>query len=147
MMMLNNLDAMIIDVETAFLEGVLDVEIYMDLPKGLEEDPSTECVKLEKAVYGVVQAARQYYKTFIGALRSVGFVGGYADPCLMMRKDHNGVVYVGIWVDDSLIVGDTAAIQATVRDLQETGFKLKTDGTLEDYLSCNITFDREKKNG
>jgi hypothetical protein len=65
----------------------------------------------------------------------------------MMRQDHNGVVYVGIWVDDSLIVGHTAAIEATVKDLQETGFKLKTDGTLEDYLSCNITFDKDKKNG
>ena len=37
-----------------------------------KQEPTTE-----------IQAARQYYKKFIEALRSIDFVGGYADPCLM----------------------------------------------------------------
>ena len=36
-MMMENLDSMIMDVETAFLYGDLDEEIYMEVPLGLDE--------------------------------------------------------------------------------------------------------------
>ena len=66
-MLLWNLDAKIVDVETAFLMGDLEENIYMDAPQGsgLSKD---ECVKLEKSMYGLVQAARQYYIKFSSAL-------------------------------------------------------------------------------
>lgn len=58
-----NLSAIIIDVETAFLHGDLDEMIYMEAPKGTGIRPF-ECVQLDKAVYGIVQAARQFYIKF-----------------------------------------------------------------------------------
>ena len=56
-------DADIVDVETAFLYGDLEEEIYMNIPEGLNEfgkekyDDKT-CFVLEKAMYGLAQAAR-----------------------------------------------------------------------------------------
>ena len=52
------LSAMLGDVETAFLYGESEEEIYMKAPKGLvlQED---ECLLLLKAIYGLVQASRQ----------------------------------------------------------------------------------------
>jgi Reverse transcriptase (RNA-dependent DNA polymerase) len=47
------------DGETAFLHGELDEEIYMDSPKGLP-NANNKCVKLKKALYGLVQSARQF---------------------------------------------------------------------------------------
>jgi len=82
-MLVWNLDAIIIDVESAFLYGDLDEEIYMDLPDrmtGFED----ECLLLLKAIYGLVQAARQWHKKLIEVLKKIGFKGGIADPCLMM---------------------------------------------------------------
>ena len=56
------------DIETAFLYGDLDEELWMQLPDGYSDfvfiyhsikvHPSTHCVKLKKALYGLVQAAR-----------------------------------------------------------------------------------------
>ena len=85
--MIWNLKAKIVDVETAFLHGDLDEEIYMEAPEGLGLDRDKECVLLEKSIYGLVQAARMYFLKFMKVLRIIGFVGGNADPCMMMRKN------------------------------------------------------------
>ena len=145
--MIWNLKAKIVDVETAFLHGELEEEIYMEAPEGLGLDRDMECVLLEKSIYGLVQAARMYFLKFMRVLRNIGFVGGNADPCMMMRKNEHGVCYIAIWVDDSLLIGHEAAIEQTIKDLKNSGFGLKIEGELDDYLSCEITFDRDNKIG
>jgi hypothetical protein len=138
------LDGMIIDVETAFLLGDLEEEIYMMSRKVHGDD---EVLLLQHSIYGLVQAARQYYKKFISVLRKLGFEGGHPDPCLLTRRNSSGVVFIAIWVDDSLLVGNQKAIEETIRDLKREGFTLKVEGSLQDYLSCEITIDRENKMG
>ena len=66
---LMNSEAVQFDIETAFLYGDLDEEIWMQLPEGYSDyvqeitnktiSSTTHCVKLKKALYGLVQAARQ----------------------------------------------------------------------------------------
>jgi len=50
----------------------------------------------------------------------------------------------GWMTDDSLLVGHEKAIQQTIDDLKKEGFDLTLDGSLDDYLSCEITFDKKK---
>ena len=57
----------------------------------------------------------------------------------MTCRDKNGIVFTSIWVDDSLLVGNTEAVDATIEDLRKEGFVLKVEGALDDYLSCEIT--------
>jgi hypothetical protein len=57
------------DIETAFLYGKLEEDLWMDIPDGYPKhfqekhgkqlDNHTHCLKLTKAIYGLVQAARQ----------------------------------------------------------------------------------------
>ena len=116
--------AKIVDIETAFLYGELDEDIYMTRPEGFGYDKD-KCALLKKACYGLVQAARQYYKFFIKILKKIGFVGGDADPCLMMRKNKSGVVYIAIWVDNSFLFGNDEAIHATIDNMKREGLSLK----------------------
>jgi len=55
------LHAVLLDVETAFLYGKLEEEIYMEIPLGYKEvyqDAGKETVlKLQMAMYGLVHAA------------------------------------------------------------------------------------------
>ena len=138
--------AKIVDVETAFLYGDLDEEIFMDCPPGMEHEED-ECLELNKSIYGLVQAARQYYLKFTQVLRKIGFIGGKADPCLFKRQDTNGTVFIAIWVDDSLLIGDDLAIEATIKDLRKAGFNLKIEGSLDDYLSCEISMNDNNTKG
>jgi Reverse transcriptase (RNA-dependent DNA polymerase) len=66
------LDTLIFDVVTAFLTGNLEEEIYMECPKGLEHEDD-EILQLLKAIYGLVQASRQYNKKFTSILKAIGF--------------------------------------------------------------------------
>ena len=84
MMMIDKYDAKIVDVETAFLYGDMEKEVYMTCPKIHVPD---EVLELSHSIYGLVQAACQYYKKFISVLKKIGFKGGYPDPCLLTRKN------------------------------------------------------------
>ena len=105
-----------IDVETAFLYGDLDEEIYMEIPKGYDEahpDENTDglCCLLNKAMYGLVQAARQFWKKFVTEFVKQGFEANEADPCLLYCKNELGICLVVMYVDDMLIVENEESIK------------------------------------
>jgi Reverse transcriptase (RNA-dependent DNA polymerase) len=90
-MILWGLDGLIFDVETAFLNGDLKEKIYVDCPEEMEHE-SDECLLLTKSIYGLVQAARQYFKRFEAILKGIGFKQCGSDPCLFMRTNELGLV-------------------------------------------------------
>ena len=96
-----------------------------------------QCVRLWKAIYGLVQVSRQYFKMFTKILKGLGFMGGDVDPCLMVKQSDVGIVYIGIYVDDCLLVGDIVVIEWTVDALNKE-FTTKQNEGLDDYLSCEV---------
>jgi hypothetical protein len=65
------------DVKTAFLNGVLEEEIYMLQPKGFRGKGNENMVcKLKRSIYGLKQASRQWYILFYNAITSYGFNDG-----------------------------------------------------------------------
>ena len=137
------LEGKIIDVETAFLNGDLDEDIYMDCPEGLDAEDD-ECLQLQRTIYGLVQAARQYFKKFVGGLKQIGFEGGQVDPCLLMKENNGERIYIGTYVDDNACIGTQSLINETIEELQKLGFKLKVMDDFTDYLSCEIIFSKDK---
>ena len=90
-MMLFGLSAKIVDVETAFLYGELDEEIYMECPPGMKSKAG-EILILGQCIHGLVQSARQYHKKAVKILQKIGFVGGDVDTCLFMKRSEKGLV-------------------------------------------------------
>ena len=72
-MMVETLDSLVMDVETAFLHGDIEEEIFMKSPIGMEEiDPGSsqeDCYQLKKGIYGLCQAARQFWKKFVDTIK------------------------------------------------------------------------------
>ena len=56
-----------------------------------------------------------------------------------------GPTYIGTYVDDNYVLGTKEAINAIVKGVNEQGLTVTIDKTLEDYLSCNIIFDKDKR--
>ncbi len=54
-------------------------------------------------------------------------------------------MFIAIYVDDYLLVGNEAAIDETCKLLQKEGFDLKIEDNIEDYLLCNIHFSKSGK--
>jgi hypothetical protein len=67
-----NLEASIVDVETLFLHGELQEEIYMNIPEGVSYD-SKHYLLIKKTIYGLLQSARVFYKNLISSLKLIGF--------------------------------------------------------------------------
>jgi Reverse transcriptase (RNA-dependent DNA polymerase) len=96
--------AVLLDVEVAFLNGDLDEVIYMECPKGLvgQED---EVVLLNKSMYGLLQAARQFFLKFCKTMKKVGFRQSQSEPCLFYKKMNDHMILMAIHVDDFYGIG------------------------------------------
>ena len=70
--------------------------------------------------------------------------GGNIDPCLLFKKTKKGLVLIGLYVDNLLIIGDEQDINLVIKDI-EKHFKVKIEGDLKDYLSCEIRFSADGK--
>jgi hypothetical protein len=99
-----DLQASIVDVETAFLHGNLQEEIYMNVPKSISQDDNN-CLLLKKTIYGVVQSEREFYNKLLSTLKSMGFTENKSEPCSLTRRINGKVIIIGIYVDDCLVVG------------------------------------------
>ena len=56
----------------------------------------------------------------------------------MTRRDEKGIVFVPIYVDDSLVVGNDAEIEPVIQDQKKDECMFKIDSYLDYYLSCKI---------
>ena len=76
-MILEELDAKVIDIKNAFLNGDLGHEIFMKMPEGykgcIQDYDDGKALKLDKAIYGLVQAPRQFWKKLTSKLKEAGF--------------------------------------------------------------------------
>ena len=63
-----------VDVKTAFLNGVVEEEVYVEQPLSFEtHDRESHVCKLKKALYGLKQAPRTWYGKIDIFLSSLGF--------------------------------------------------------------------------
>ena len=77
-----------LDIQNAFLHGVLEEEVFMRQPPGYENKgtPNYVC-KLDKALYGLKQAPRAWYSRLSMQLQELGFVPSKADTCSFTIKE------------------------------------------------------------
>ncbi|CAK9801638.1 Copia protein [Anthophora plagiata] len=92
------------DVKTAFLNGILKEEIYMKVPEGVTSKSNQVC-KLNKAIYGLKQAARCWFEVFEKSLVEKGFRSSSVDRCIYIldRGNISENIYVVLYVDDLVI--------------------------------------------
>ena len=117
--------AKIVDVETALLFGKLEEKIYRECPRGMCDVGKDDSFILNKGIYGLVHAARQHYRKAVKILKNLGFIGGNVDPCLYIKKSAKDIVYIALYIDDNLMVGNVKAIDDAMIALKNNGLVLK----------------------
>ena len=74
------------DVKSAFLNGLLQEEVFMEQPKGFQ-DPhfSDHVLRLKKALYGLKQALRAWYDHLTSYFLDCCFKRGQANQTLIVK--------------------------------------------------------------
>jgi hypothetical protein len=99
------------DVKIAFLNGVIEEEVYIDQPQGFElEDRKSHVCKLKKASYGLRQARRAWYGRIDSFLTSLGFTKSKADSNLYFKIMDNEPVILLLYVDDLFLTREEKLI-------------------------------------
>ena len=91
-MLIENLNGKVVVIDNAFLNGDLENKIYMKILEGYDEVISKDvdkeaCFILQNAIYGLVQAARQFWKNVEDKMQGEGFKLSEADPCMSCKED------------------------------------------------------------
>ena len=96
------------DVVTAFLNGDLKEEIYMQQPSGyIQPDKNGLVCKLKKSLYGLKQSPRCWNEKLCEHLKSLGFKESVADPCIFVRQKKELQIIV-VYVDDLILLSKSS---------------------------------------
>jgi histone deacetylase 1/2 len=129
-----------LDVQNAFLHGVLEEEVYMRQPPEYEdpEHPSYVC-KLDKALYGLKQAPRAWYARLCGKLVQLGFTPSRGDTSSLYYNKGLVTIFVLVYVNDIIVASSSpSATKALLHDL-EADFALKDLGNLHYFLGIEVS--------
>jgi histone deacetylase 1/2 len=109
-----------LDIQNAFLHGVLEEEVFMRQPPGFEDtsQPGYLC-RLDKALYGLKQAPRAWHARLSSVLCGLGFTASTADTSLFILRRRDLTLYLLVYVDDIIVVSSTsAAIDRLIHQLR-----------------------------
>lgn len=123
------------DVVTAFLQGDLDEEIYMEQPSGYDDGSGRYCL-LKRSIYGLKQAGRQWNMKLDKTLKDLGYSRCKTDPCIYMAKKSE--VVIAIYVDDFLIFYKNEDELEELKALLSQKFKMKDMGTAKGCIGIRI---------
>jgi hypothetical protein len=102
------------------------------------------CVRLLKALYGTVEAARLWYDLINKILTDHGFVNNPYDKCVLNKKLDNGdLLTVVLYVDDLLVTCSSAAEITKLKDFLMTKFPEVSfhSGTKIEYVGMTLDFE------
>lgn len=127
-----------LDVNNAFLHGDLHEEVYMTMPPGISIDSSSKVCRLQKSLYGLKQASKQWYFKLSSFLISLGYAQSQADHSLYVKSHHNCFTAILVYVDDIVIAGSSLSEIAQVKQVLDQKFRIKDLGKLRFFLGFEI---------
>eukprot|EP00253_Pinus_taeda_P021776 PITA_21776 len=126
------------DVKTAFLNGFIQEEMYIEQPQGFEvHGKESHVCRLKKALYGLKQAPRAWYSKIDTYLQGMGFTMSEADPNLYFNVISEEPLILVLYVDDLVITGAERLIEHCKGDLA-TEFEMKDIGLMHYFLGLEV---------
>ncbi|KAJ9554969.1 hypothetical protein OSB04_009583 [Centaurea solstitialis] len=127
------------DVKTAFLNGYLNEEIYLEQPEGfVVPGQENKVCRLIKSLYGLKQAPKQWHERFDTTVTNFGFRHNGADRCIYSKCTSDYTVVICLYVDDMLIIStDLEGISETKKYLS-SNFKMKDLGEVDTILGIKV---------
>ena len=131
-----------LDIKTAFLNGMIEEEIYVQQPPCYEEGPGNLACHLRRALYGLRQAPRQWHIRLKEELQDIGFTESEADPGLFTYNGKGDTIHLLVYVDDILIAAKEPTSIEWAKGKIKTAFEARDLGEAKLFLGMIIERDR-----
>ncbi|GKC05830.1 zinc finger, CCHC-type containing protein [Tanacetum coccineum] len=131
------------NVKTAFLNGELEEEVYMNQPLGfiLPGNENKVC-KLVKSLYGHKQAPKQWHQKFDKVVLSNGYLLNQTDKCVYRKFDASSKgVIICLYVNDMLIFGTDQVHVDLTKEFLSSRFSIKDIGDADVILGIRIKYE------
>ena len=130
------------DVKSAFLNGDLKEEVYVQQPPGfVVAGEEGKVYRLRKALYGLRQAPRAWNAKLDATLKEMGFQQSAHEAAMYRRGSGRSVLLVGVYVDDLIITGVEDREVEVFKAQMKKIFDMSDLGLLSFYLSVEVPQD------
>ncbi|GJT08936.1 putative ribonuclease H-like domain-containing protein [Tanacetum coccineum] len=127
------------DTKSTFLYGTIDEEVYVMQPPGFQDPDFPDRVyKVEKAMYGLHQAPRDWYGTLSKYLLENSFKRGIIDQTLFIKKNKGEFLLVQVYVDDIIFGSSNEKLCREFEALMHEKFKMSDMGELTFFLGLQV---------
>jgi hypothetical protein len=127
------------DVKSAFLNGPIKEEVYVEQPPGFEDSEYPNHVyKLSKALFGLKQAPRAWYECLRDFLITNGFKVGKVDPTLFTKTVAKDLFVCQIYVDDIIFGSTNKSTCEEFSRIMIHKFEMSMIGELKYFLGFQI---------
>jgi hypothetical protein len=134
-----------VDISSAYLNGILDKEVYVHQPEGFV-DKGDDCIwRLLKALYGLKQAGRCWHKKLNEVLEKMGFIRLTCEHSIWIYKRNNTWIIIPVFIDDMTIAAKSKDDISQVKDELCSHFKLRDLGPTSWLLGVEIKRVRSKR--
>ena len=107
-------------------------------PKG-----ANKVCKLQRSIYGLVQASRSWNIRFDEVIKAYGFIQTYAEACIYKKVSGSSVPFLILYVDDILLIGNDIEFLDSIKGYLNKNFFWKTSVKLLIYwASRSIEIDQ-----
>ncbi len=128
------------DVQTAFLNGTLEEEIFMQQPEGYNYTRRREspCMPIEPLTV-LVETGTSMLEHDIQELHEIK--SNSADPCVFIKKENDRIIIVAVYVDDLIILTKALQVMQHTKDMFANQFKMKDLGKLRYCVGISVQQD------
>ena len=127
-----------LDVKSAFLNGVLKEEVYVEQPQGFVKDnEETKVYRLHKALYGLKQAP--WYEEIDAYFNSAGFKKSSSEATLYVKaREDSCIIIVSLYVDDIVYTGSSSQMLEEFRNDMMKHYEMTDLGLLHHFLGMCV---------
>ena len=133
------------DMKTAYLNGDLVEEVYMDQPDGfLIKGKENLVCKLRKSIYGLKQVSRQWYLKFNNTITSFHFIENTVDQYVYIKVSGSKFIIFVLYVDDILLEGNDVRLLHDIKKFLSKKFEMKVMAKAFYVIGIEILCDRSQ---
>ena len=109
-------------------------------PKGADK-----VCKLQRSIYGLVQASRSWNILFDEMIKAFGFIQVFEESCIYKKVSGSSIAFLMLYVDDILLIRNDTEFLDSIKGYLNKNFSMEDLGEAAYILGIKIYRDRSRR--